>query len=132
MTISPSTDNDPSTSSLVRSTHSYTSSNNPKSESNDDEVEFVKIVKSKRTLFDANKEVKLEKEEMSEKTGDQDEPSSRITNILSVHPEKISESNPHWIETRPKFENKKVCCPHCSRYFSKSSIFKHMKLHHLK
>ena len=68
MTISPSTDNDPSTSSPVRSTHSYTSSNNPKSESDDDEVEFVKVVKSKRTLFDANKEVKLEKEEMSEKT----------------------------------------------------------------
>ena len=33
------------------------------------------------------------------------------------------------IMTRPKFENKKVCCPHCSRYFKKSIIFKHMKLH---
>ena len=52
--------------------------------------------------------------------------------LLSVHPEKISESNPHWIETRPKFENKKVCCPHCSRYFKKSIIFKHMKLHQVK
>ena len=52
--------------------------------------------------------------------------------LLSVHPEKISESNPYWIETRPKFENKKVCCPHCSRYFKKSSIFKHMKLHQVK
>ena len=52
--------------------------------------------------------------------------------LLSVHPEKVSESNPHWIETRPKFKNKKVCCPHCSRYFKKSIIFKHMKLHQVK
>ena len=24
--------------------------------------------------------------------------------LLSVHPEKVSESNPHWIESRPRFE----------------------------
>ena len=59
--------------------------------------------------------------------------------LLSVHPEKVSESNPNWIESMPKFkylnrkfENAEVCCPHCQRFFKKTTIFKHLKVHQVK
>ena len=45
--------------------------------------------------------------------------------LLSVHPEKVSESNPDWIESRPKLKNAEVLCPHCPRFFKKNIIFKH-------